>query len=59
MARPAIDTLIKVLLEKGPPRLRDPYLEPADHNRPHGRLGAARHHCVGVGHEQPHSGKRL
>ena len=54
MARPAIDTLIKVLLEKGPPRLRDPYLEPADHNRPHGRLGAARGKGVPSGDGDPH-----
>ena len=54
MARPAIETLIKTLLESGPPHLKEPYPEPADHNKPHGRLQAARGKSVPSGPGDPH-----
>jgi hypothetical protein len=54
MARPAIDTLIEVLLDGGPPHLRDPYPEPSNHNEPHQRLQAARSKSVPSGPGDPH-----
>jgi hypothetical protein len=54
MARPAIETLIKVLLSSGPPHLQDPYPEPSDHNKPHQRLQAARGKSVPSGPGDPH-----
>ena len=54
MARPAIETLIKVLLASGPPHVKDPYPEPADHNKPHQRLQAARGKTTPSGPGDPH-----
>lgn len=54
MARPAIETLIKVLRASGPPHLRDGYPEPSDHNKPHERLQAARGKSVPSGPGDPH-----
>lgn len=54
MARPAIETLIKVLRESGPPHVNEPYPEPSDHNKPHGRLQAARGKSVPSGPGDPH-----